>query len=58
VFRGALRGIRGCLGFTVYFVSETAHVELKSGRVEAPACSTAPMDPAPFTSPLAVQEGH
>jgi len=34
VFRGGLGGVRGYEGACgIYFVSETAHVELKSGRV-------------------------
>jgi len=34
LFRGCLGGVGGYLGvFTVYFVSETTQVELKSGRV-------------------------
>jgi len=47
MFRECLGGIRGCCGiFTVCFVPETAHFELKSGRVSAPARS------APFCSTL------
>jgi len=38
VFRGSSGGIRDCQGaLRVYFVSETAQVELKSGRGLAPA---------------------
>jgi len=34
LFRGCLGGVEGHYGvFRVYFVSETAQVELKSGRV-------------------------
>jgi hypothetical protein len=34
MFRGCSGGIRGCYGVCrVYFVSETAQVELRSGRV-------------------------
>jgi hypothetical protein len=50
LFTGCLGGIRGYQGVSrVIFVSETAQVELKSGRVQAPAWSecTASVSVAP-----------
>ena len=58
-FRGCLGGVRGYQGFQgvcgVYFVTETVQVELRSGRVSAPAshppytdrCNDSPSFPLP-----------
>ena len=46
MFRGCLEGVWGDQGvFRVYFVSETAQVELKSGPVSAPASGTRTIAP-------------
>jgi hypothetical protein len=51
LFFGCLAGGRGHQGvFRVYFVSETAQVEMKSGRVYAPAAN--PAAAANLTSPI------